>query len=93
MSSNKGKNSSAGKGGKGKKASKPDTEADGDEVLQAVVSARSPRGGAERDALGSWVLTMLGPYRFIPRQVQAPDDKHTKSTFGRFSLPSSPPCS
>lgn len=42
--SSKGKNSGA---GKGKKASKP--ESNGDEVLQAVVSGpyRDPRGGAE----------------------------------------------
>ena len=37
MSSQKGKNSGA---GKGKKASKPGAEANGDEVLQAVVSAQ-----------------------------------------------------
>ena len=43
MSSQKGKNSGA---GKGKKASKPGAEANGDEVLQAVVSARSLHGGA-----------------------------------------------
>lgn len=49
MSSQKGKNSGA---GKGKKSSKPGAEANGDEVLQAVVSARSLLciGGAKCDA-------------------------------------------
>lgn len=64
MSSHKGKNSGA---GKGKKGSKPGAESNGDEVLQAVVSAIPAwRGSAMRRDSRLTTAPATGPHGLVP---------------------------